>query len=100
MSSFRSHSGSCRKAYPPDKTDKSYRDKFRKVVNMVYVGVVSAVCRIEIEAVDAAIRREFPGRKAKAAEINISAVRTGYEWAIAEPADATWHFGAADPESQ
>ncbi len=28
-----------------------------------------------------AIRREFPGRKAKAGEINISAVRTGFEWA-------------------
>ena len=26
-------------AYPPDKTDKGYRDKLRKVVNMVYVGV-------------------------------------------------------------
>ena len=71
------------KAYPPDKTDKSYRDKLRKVVNMVYVGVVAAVCHIEIEAVEAAIRREFPGRKAKAAEINISAARTGFEWASA-----------------
>jgi 2-oxoglutarate ferredoxin oxidoreductase subunit alpha len=70
-------------AYPPDKTDKSYRDKLRKVVNMVYVGVVAAVCRIEIEAVNGAIRREFPGRKAKAAEININAARTGFEWASA-----------------
>ena len=31
------------------------------------------VCGIEMEAVEAGIRREFPGRKAKAAEINISA---------------------------
>jgi 2-oxoglutarate/2-oxoacid ferredoxin oxidoreductase subunit alpha len=68
-------------AYPPDKTDKSYRDKLRKVVNMVYVGVLARVCHIEIEAVDAAIRREFPGRKAKAADINISAARTGFQWA-------------------
>jgi 2-oxoglutarate/2-oxoacid ferredoxin oxidoreductase subunit alpha len=68
-------------AYPPDKTDKGYRDKLRKVVNMVYVGVLAAVCHIEIEAVDMAIRREFPGRKAKAAEINISAARTGHQWA-------------------
>jgi 2-oxoglutarate ferredoxin oxidoreductase subunit alpha len=29
----------------------------------------------------AGIRREFPGRKAKAAEINIAAVKTGYDWA-------------------
>ena len=28
-------------AYPPDKKDKGYRDKLRKVVNMVYVGVVA-----------------------------------------------------------
>jgi 2-oxoglutarate ferredoxin oxidoreductase subunit alpha len=69
------------KAYPPDKTDKSYRDKLRKVVNMVYVGVLAAVCRIEFAAVESAIRREFPGRKAKAAEININAARTGFEWA-------------------
>jgi len=68
-------------AYPPDKTDKGYRDKLRKVVNMVYVGVLAAVCHIEMEAVDTAIRREFPGRKAKAAEINISAARTGQQWA-------------------
>ena len=36
---------------------------------------------IEMEAVEAGIRREFPGRKAKAAEINIAAARAGYEWA-------------------
>ena len=69
------------KAYPPDKTDKGYRDKLRKVINMVYVGVLASACKIEMEAVETAIRREFPGRKAKAAEINISAVRTGFEWA-------------------
>jgi 2-oxoglutarate/2-oxoacid ferredoxin oxidoreductase subunit alpha len=69
------------KAYPPDKKDKSYRDKIRKVVNMVYVGVLASVCKIEMPAVEAAIRLEFPGRKAKAAEINIVAARTGYEWA-------------------
>ena len=69
------------KAYPPDKSDKGYGDKLRKVINMVYVGVLASACKIEMEAVEGAIRREFPGRKAKAAEINISAVRTGFEWA-------------------
>ena len=55
---------------------------------MVYVGVLASACKIEMEAVEAAIRREFPGRKAKAAEININAVRTGFEWAEANlPAD-------------
>ena len=76
------------KAYPQDKADKSYRDKLRKVINMVYVGVLAAVCKIEFEAVESGIRREFPGRKAKAAEININAARTGFEWASANlPAD-------------
>jgi 2-oxoglutarate ferredoxin oxidoreductase subunit alpha len=69
------------KAYPADKADKSYRDKLRKVINMVYVGVLASVCKIEMEAVEAGIHREFPGRKAKAAEINIRAARTGFEWA-------------------
>ncbi len=76
------------KAYPPDKADKSYRDKLRKVINMVYVGVLAAVCKIEFEAVEQGIRREFPGRKAKAGEVNINAARTGFEWATANlPAD-------------
>jgi 2-oxoglutarate ferredoxin oxidoreductase subunit alpha len=68
-------------AYPADNKDKSYRDKLRKVVNMVYVGVVAHVTGIEMSAVEAGIRREFPGRKAKAAEINIAAARAGHAWA-------------------
>src|SRR3954469_3867066 len=60
-------------AYPHDPKDKGVRDKQRKVINMVYVGVVAYACGIEMEAVEGAIRREFPGRKAKAAEINIRA---------------------------
>jgi 2-oxoglutarate/2-oxoacid ferredoxin oxidoreductase subunit alpha len=71
------------KAYPNDSKDKSYRDKLRKVLNMVYVGVVSHACGIEMDEVRAAIRHEFPGRKAKAAEINISAAETGHAWAEA-----------------
>ena len=41
------------KAYPPDKADKSYQEKLRKVINMVYVGVLASVCQIEFEAVEA-----------------------------------------------
>ncbi|HWE35029.1 MAG TPA: 2-oxoacid:acceptor oxidoreductase subunit alpha [Isosphaeraceae bacterium] len=69
-------------AYPPDKADKGYRDKLRKVINMVYVGVVAGACGIEMDEVRRAIRREFPGRKAKAAEINIRAAETGFAWAL------------------
>src|SRR5262249_51930200 len=47
-------------AYPADNKDKSYRDKLRKVVNMVYVGVVAHTTGISMEAVEAGIRREFP----------------------------------------
>ena len=68
-------------AYPADNKDKAYRDKLRKVVNMVYVGVLAHACGIEMEAIEEAIRREFPGRKAKAADININAARTGHDWA-------------------
>jgi 2-oxoglutarate ferredoxin oxidoreductase subunit alpha len=68
-------------AYPPDKTDRGYRDKLRKVVNMVYVGVLASVCDIRMDAVEAGVRREFPGRKATAAEINIKAAQAGYNWA-------------------
>jgi 2-oxoglutarate ferredoxin oxidoreductase subunit alpha len=68
-------------AYPADSKDKAYRDKLRKVVNMVYVGVVAHATGIEMGAVEAGIRREFPGRKAKAAEINIAAARAGHAWA-------------------
>ncbi len=69
-------------AYPPDGTS-SYRDKMRKVINMVYVGVLSFACGVEMEAVEFGIRREFPGRKARAAEANLSAARAGFDWASA-----------------
>jgi len=71
------------RAYPNEAKDKGYRDKLRKVVNMVYVGVVAHVCGIEMAAIESGIRREFPGRKAKAAEINIAAATAGHDWAEA-----------------
>jgi 2-oxoglutarate ferredoxin oxidoreductase subunit alpha len=85
------------KAYPADKADKSYRDKLRKVVNMVYVGVLASACKIEMPAVETAIRREFPGRKAKAAEINVAAARAGFEWAQTNlPADLPFQVRRVD----
>jgi 2-oxoglutarate ferredoxin oxidoreductase subunit alpha len=68
-------------AYPPDPADKGYRDKLRKVINMVYVGVVASACGIEMDEIRKAIRAQFPGRKAKAGEINIRAAETGFRWA-------------------
>ncbi|MFO0953492.1 MAG: 2-oxoacid:acceptor oxidoreductase subunit alpha [Isosphaeraceae bacterium] len=85
------------KAYPADNKDKSYRDKLRKVVNMVYVGVVAHATGIEMEGVEAGIRREFPGRKAKAAEVNIAAARTGHDWAVQNmPSDLPFRVERAD----
>jgi 2-oxoglutarate ferredoxin oxidoreductase subunit alpha len=88
------------KAYPPDNKDKAYRDKLRKVVNMVYVGVVARATGMEMEAVEAGIRREFPGRKAKAAEINIAAAGAGYTWAEANlPDDLPFRVERTDATS-
>ena len=89
-----------RESLPPDKADKSYRDKLRKVINMVYVGVLAAVCKIEFEAVEEGIRREFPGRKAKAGEVNINAARTGFEWATAQPSSRLAVPGQADGDDR
>ncbi len=68
-------------AYPPSPNDTGYRDKLRKVVNMVYVGVAASACAIEIDEVRVAIRKQFPGRKAKAADVNIRAAEAGFAWA-------------------
>ena len=69
-------------AYPPDKTDKGYRDKLRKVVNMVYVGVLASVCehrhrRGRSGHPPRVPRPQGQGRR----DQHQSAVRTGYEWA-------------------
>lgn len=84
-------------AYPPDNSDKGYRDKLRKVVNMVYVGVVAATCGIEMDEVRKAIHAQFPGRKAKAAEVNIKAAEVGHAWAKANlPADLPYRVERMD----
>lgn len=84
-------------AYPSDARDKAYRDKLRKVVNMVYVGVVAHACDIEMDEVRAAIRREFPGRKAKAGEVNVRAAEVGHRWAAANlPAELPFRVRRTD----
>jgi 2-oxoglutarate/2-oxoacid ferredoxin oxidoreductase subunit alpha len=55
--------------------------KLRKLVkNMVYVGVVAQLISIELQAVEAAVRRQF-ARKQKAADLNWNAVKAGYDYA-------------------
>jgi 2-oxoglutarate ferredoxin oxidoreductase subunit alpha len=55
--------------------------KLRKLVrNMVYVGVAAQLLSIDMERLEATVRKQF-AKKVKAAELNLSAVRAGYEYA-------------------
>jgi 2-oxoglutarate ferredoxin oxidoreductase subunit alpha len=73
--------------------------KLRKLVkNMIYVGVVAQLLEIDINEVEKAIRKQF-ATKAKAANLNLAAVKAGYDYAAAnltkrdpfyiQPMDAT-----------
>jgi len=55
--------------------------KLRKLVkNMIYVGVVAKLIELDLVVVEAALRRQF-AKKQKAADLNWSAVKAGYEYA-------------------
>ena len=57
--------------------------KLRRLVkNMLYVGVVDFLLGIDVNESEKAVSRQFPNKK-KAAELNIAAVRAGYEYARA-----------------
>src|SRR5690242_4411818 len=57
--------------------------KLRKLVkNMIYVGVVARLLEIDIAEVENAIRKQF-AKKAKAANLNLAAVKAGYDYAAA-----------------
>jgi 2-oxoglutarate ferredoxin oxidoreductase subunit alpha len=57
--------------------------KLKKLLrNMIYVGVAAHLFGLEIAAVEEAIGKQF-GSKPRAAEINVAAARTGYEYASA-----------------
>jgi 2-oxoglutarate ferredoxin oxidoreductase subunit alpha len=57
--------------------------KLRKLVkNMVYVGVVAELLRMDLATVEAAVRRQF-AKKQKAADLNWAAVQAGYDYAKA-----------------
>jgi 2-oxoglutarate/2-oxoacid ferredoxin oxidoreductase subunit alpha len=54
--------------------------RLRKLVkNMVYVGVVAKLISLDMASVEAAIRKQF-AKKQKAADLNMSAVRAGYDY--------------------
>jgi 2-oxoglutarate/2-oxoacid ferredoxin oxidoreductase subunit alpha len=55
--------------------------KLRKLVkNMIYVGVVAKLINLDLAVVEAALRRQF-AKKQKAADLNWSAVKAGYDYA-------------------
>jgi 2-oxoglutarate/2-oxoacid ferredoxin oxidoreductase subunit alpha len=73
--------------------------KLRKLLkNMLYVGVMAHLLRLDLEQMEIAIRKQF-GNKIKAAALNVSAARAGYDYAATslvkcdayfiEPMDAT-----------
>lgn len=55
--------------------------RLRKLVkNMVYVGVVAKLISLDMAAVEGAVRKQF-AKKQKAADLNMSAVQAGYDYA-------------------
>jgi 2-oxoglutarate ferredoxin oxidoreductase subunit alpha len=55
--------------------------KLRKLVkNMVYVGVAAQLLSIDMELVEQTVRKQF-AKKVKAAELNLTAVRVGFDYA-------------------
>ncbi|MDP9049221.1 MAG: 2-oxoacid:acceptor oxidoreductase subunit alpha [Acidobacteriota bacterium] len=55
--------------------------KLRKLVkNMVYVGVAAKILAIDMDFVEKTVRKQF-AKKVKAAELNLNAVRVGFDYA-------------------
>jgi 2-oxoglutarate ferredoxin oxidoreductase subunit alpha len=55
--------------------------KLRKLIkNMIYVGVAAWLLNLDMGECEKAVRKQF-GRKLKAAELNVAAVRAGYDYA-------------------
>src|ERR1700753_169868 len=55
--------------------------KLRKLVkNMIYVGVAAQLLKMDMAAVEAALRKQF-AKKVKAADLNWAAVQAGYDYA-------------------
>jgi 2-oxoglutarate ferredoxin oxidoreductase subunit alpha len=55
--------------------------KLRKLVkNMIYVGVAAQLLKMDMTAVEAALRKQF-AKKVKAADLNWAAVQAGYDYA-------------------
>jgi 2-oxoglutarate ferredoxin oxidoreductase subunit alpha len=57
--------------------------KLKKLLrNMVYVGVLAHLLKLEMPELETAISKQFSGKK-RATEINVAAAHAGYEYAVA-----------------
>jgi 2-oxoglutarate ferredoxin oxidoreductase subunit alpha len=57
--------------------------KLRKLVkNMIYVGVAAQLLGVDMAEVEKALRKQF-AKKVKAANLNLAAVRAGFDYAVA-----------------
>jgi 2-oxoglutarate ferredoxin oxidoreductase subunit alpha len=57
--------------------------KLRKLVkNMLYPGILAHLLGLDIAEMEKAIRKQF-GKKKKAADLNVNAAKTGYDYAVA-----------------
>ena len=57
--------------------------KLRKLVkNMIYVGVAAQLLKMDMKAVEAALRKQF-AKKTKAADLNWAAVQAGFDYSAA-----------------
>ncbi len=66
--------------------------KLRKLVkNMIYVGIVAQLLGLDMQQVEKAVRKQF-GRKVKAADLNVAAVRAGYDYAVSSLAKADPYY--------
>ncbi len=66
--------------------------KLRKLVkNMLYPGILAHLLGLDMEEMEKAIRKQF-GKKKKAADLNVNAAKTGYDYAVAniKKADPFW----------
>ena len=52
----------------------------KKILNMIYVGVVARLLNIDMDAIHSALSRQFSGKEA-AVTINQSAIDIGFDWA-------------------
>ena len=65
-------------SWPPP---RARTQRLRKLVkNMVYVGVAAQLLSIDMELVEKTVRKQF-AKKVKAAELNLNAVRVGFDYA-------------------